>query len=261
MFDSHFTDLLRHKFIQRFLYAILFFSMAMGAGIGGFMLIEGFSLIDAFYMTIITISTVGFQEVHDLSENGRIFTGFLILFNIGALTYSVGVVSAFIFEWDLKSVLKENQMKRELEKLDAHVVVCGYGRLGRIVCKDLEEHGRKVLIVERSDKITVELDNEGKTYLIGDATEDSTIVKMRIGQATTIITTFHSDAANIFVVLAAREINRELKIISRASTEANVSKLKLAGADHIIIPEDIGGSYIASLVSGTEHVAIGKWEY
>jgi voltage-gated potassium channel len=247
--------------MHRLFFAILFFGIAICSGIIGFMTIEGFTANEAFYMTMITISTVGYGEVHQLSERGRIFTSLLIIFNIGALTYSVSAISAFVFEGDLKSILKENQMERELASLKDHVIVCGYGRLGRIVSKDLEDAGRQVLLVERDEKLIEELELKKKLYIEGDADEDETVLKMKVDLATTLITTFHSDASNIFVVLAARELNPSIKIISRASTEANVSKLKLAGADHIIIPEDISGSYIASLVSGKEHVDIGQWGY
>jgi voltage-gated potassium channel len=199
--------------------------------------------------------------VRPLSEAGKLFTSLLIILNIGVLTYTVSVISAFVFEGDLKTLLKENQMETELQNLSGHVIVCGYGRLGKILSEDLEKEGKKVLIVERDEKIIEELEENQKLYLHGDADEDNTVLKMNVAKATNLITTFHSDASNIFVVLAARELNPNIRIISRASTEANVSKLKLAGANHIIIPEDIGGSYIASLVSGSEHVAIGKWEH
>ena len=247
--------------MQRLLFAVLFFAIAILSGIIGFIILEGYSLSEAFYMTIITISTVGYGEVRPLSHEGRLFTSLLILFNIGALAYAVSVISAFIFEGDLKAVIKENQMEQDLKKLKNHVVVCGYGRLGRSICRDLEAEGSQILIVEKDEKILEELASKEMLFLSGDAAEDETILKMRIEHATIIVTTFHSDASNIFVALAARELNPNLNIISRASAEANVSKLKLAGADHIIIPEDLTGSYIASLVSGKEEVAIGKWEY
>lgn len=118
-----------------------------------------------------------------------------------------------------------------------------------------------MLVVESGEKAIEELTAKEKIFIEGNATEDETILQMKIPEATTIITTFHSDASNIYVVLAARELSKTIKIISRASEEANISKLRLAGADHIIIPEDIGGSYIASLVSGKEAVKIGKWGY
>lgn len=253
--------IVRHKFMQRLFFAIVFFGIAICSGIIGLMIIEDYTINEAFYMTVITISTVGFNEVRPLSPAGRVFISILILFNIGAFTYAVSVISAFIFEWDLKGVIKENKMERELKNLEGHIIVCGYGRLGRIVCKDLESEGRSILVVEKQERLVEELREKGMLYIDGDAEEDETVLKMKVENASTIITTFHSDASNIYVVLAARELNKEIKIISRASESANVSKLKLAGADHIIIPEDIGGSYIASIVSGKDEVKIGHWGY
>jgi voltage-gated potassium channel len=259
--SNRIASMVKHKFMQRLFFALIFFGFAICSGIVGFIIIEGFTLNEAFYMTIITISTVGYGEVRPLSDEGRVFVSLLIIFNIGALTYAVSVISTFIFEGDLKAVIKQNQMEQEIKKLSNHVIVCGYGRLGRIVCEDLEKEGRQILIVENNQKVIEELENKEKLYIDGDAAEDETILKMSVESASTIITTFHADANNIYVTLAARELNKDIKIISRASETANVSKLKLAGADHVIIPEDIGGSYIASMVSGKDAVKIGKWGY
>ncbi|MCP4121813.1 MAG: potassium channel family protein [Bacteroidetes bacterium] len=259
--DNKFVKLVTHKFMQRLFFAVLLFGFATCTGIVGYIILEGYTMNEAFYMTIITISTVGFGEVHPLSEKGRLFTALLIILNIGVLTYTVSVISAFIFEGDLKSVIKENQMTAEIERLKDHIIVCGYGRLGRMVCTDLTKSGKDILIVENNKDSMDELISKDKICLEGDATDDEVILQMGITNADTIITTFHSDASNIFVVLAARELNKEIRIISRASSEANISKLKLAGANHVIIPEDIGGSFIAAMVRGKEHVEMGKWGY
>lgn len=133
------SRIFRNVFVRRLLFALAFFCVAITAGIVGFVLIEGYTPGEAFYMTVITISTVGYSEVRPLSPDGRLFTSLLIIFNIGALAYTVSVVSAFIFEGDLKEVIKQNQMEKEIKRLKDHVIVCGYGRLGKIVCKDLEE--------------------------------------------------------------------------------------------------------------------------
>ena len=259
--DNHFFTLLKHKFALRFFFAIFIFLLAIATGIVGYMIIEDYTLNEAFYMAMITISTVGYGEVKPLSPDGRIFTSFLIIFNIGALAYIISVISSFIIEGDFKILFKEIKMEQDIKKLNRHVIVCGYGRLGRIICKDLEKTGCEILIVEYNEKVLKEVEQKGFLFYKGDATEDDTIINLGIDRAETLISTFHSDASNVYVVLAAREINPSLKIISRASEGPNLSKLKLAGANHVIIPEDLGGSYIAALVNGNENSIIKNWSH
>ncbi|MEZ5006639.1 MAG: potassium channel family protein [Chitinophagales bacterium] len=259
--NNHFFRIVKHRFTQRFLIAALIFIIAIASGIIGYIFIEGYTLTEAFYMTIITISTVGYGEIRPLSAAGKTFTSFLIIFNIGAVAYAISVVSSFIIEGDFKTLFKETQMEKVIENLKDHVIICGYGRLGKVVCADIAKSGKSILIVEKDDELIEELKSKGILYFQGDATQDETIKKIGIERADTIITTLHSDAANVFIVLAARELNNTAKIISRASEEANVSKLKRAGANNIIIPEDIGGAYMAAIVGGKENISMSKWGY
>lgn len=259
--NNQFFRIIKHRFAHRFLIAALIFVLAILSGIFGYILIEGYTLSEALFMTIITISTVGYGEVRPLSETGKIFTSFLIIFNIGAVAYAISVVSTFIIEGDFKTLFKETQMEKVIENLKGHVIVCGYGRLGKVVCSDIEKSGKQILIVEKNEELINELKSKDKLYFQGDATHDETIRKIGIERADTIITTLHSDAANVYIVLAARELNGTAKIISRASEEANVSKLKRAGANNIIIPEDIGGAYMAAIVSGKDNIEMGNWGY
>lgn len=238
------------RFMWRLAYAALFFLIALTIGVVGFIIIEDYTFNEALYMTVITFSTVGYGEVHPLSDAGRDFTVLLIVLNLGVFTYVVSVLSTFVIEGDFRSVFKRNKMLQQIGKLKDHVIICGYGRLGKVVADDLIESGRKVLIVEQNPSVIDRLKDKDMLHLVGDATEEENILAMGIKKASTLITTFHTDATNTFVVLAARELNRDIEIISRSSKEANISKLKLAGANHVIIPEDIGGSYIASIVSG-----------
>jgi len=247
--NTHFFRIIIHRSTRRILYALLIFVIAISSGVIGYEIIEGMTHLEALYMTVITISTVGFGEVEPLTELGKKFTIFLIIFNIGAFTYALSVLSSFILEGDLKAIFNESKIKMNIKELKNHVIVCGYGRLGKTVCEDLEENGKSVLIVERDSEIAEELIEKGKLVYVGNATDDLTIKKIGIDKASTLITTLHSDAENVFIALATREISPTINIISRASEEANISKMKLAGANNVIIPEDIGGSYIASLVT------------
>lgn len=249
---KRFTDIITHRFTLRFLFAIFIFCVAIASGVIGFMWIEDYDLGEAFYMTMLTISTVGFNEVKPLSPDGRLFTSILIIFNIGAVAYAIGVVSSFILEGDFKVLFNETKMENTIQSLENHIIVCGYGRLARVICENMQPSGKPILIVESNEEIIEELKEKDKLFYQGDATEDETLQNIGIEKAATIITTFHSDAANVFVTLAARERNKSATIISRASEEANISKLKLAGATDVVIPENIGGTHIARIVNGNQ---------
>ena len=250
----------RHYF-KRVWYAILIFLIVLVSGIVGFMLIEGYSFINALFMTVITISTVGYGEVEPLSQQGKLFSIALIIFNIGVFAYAVSVITSFIIDGDFKELIKLRKMNKGIQQLNNHVIVCGFGRLGKALCKDLHEARKPFLVVEQDhDKIS-NLKTKGYLYYEGDATKDKTITSLGIERAETLVTTIPSDPDNVFIVLSAKEINKNINIISRASYETNISKLKLAGANHIIMPEHISGAYIAAMVNGDEKIDVGNWAF
>jgi voltage-gated potassium channel len=212
------------------------------------MAVEGWTLIESFYMTIITISTVGFKEVHDLTTGGRLFTGLLIMGSFGTFAYAVRAISTYVFSGEYKKYLSEYKAMNKVDKLSNHTIICGYGRVGRQAASGLSDYKNSYVVIE-NDKLRLEnFQSTGIHYVEGDATIDDVMVKAGIERASAIITCLPSDADNLFVVLTAREMNKKIKIISRASNSTSVRKLKVAGANNVIMPDAVGGAHMASLV-------------
>jgi len=216
----------------------------------GYIVIEDYNFIDAVYMTVITIATVGFREVMPLSDGGKIFTVFLIIISLGIFGYVVTSITRLIFEGVLHQSYKEYQVRKKVVKLKDHVIVCGYGRNGYQAVVELISHGEKVVIVEKRDHvITRILEDPGLLYVQGDAASEEVLEVAQIRKAKALITALPNDADNIFVVLTAREMNPGLKIISRASNFGSDVKLRRAGATNVIMPDRIGGQRMAKLVA------------
>ncbi len=219
-------------------------------GISGFIIIEDFSFVEAFFMTIITISTVGFREVHPLSETGQVFTAFLIVSSFGIFAYAVTTLTRYIVDGVFRNYLKDNKVKKRIKKLKGHVIVCGYGRNGRQTVDELRFRGFTVVIVDSNvDIINNIRENSEYLYVHGNATEDEVLHEAQILKAKAIITALPNDSDNLFVVLTAKVINPKLKIISRASNFSSDKKLKRAGATNVIMPDKIGGQKMAKLVA------------
>lgn len=212
------------------------------------MAIEDYDLVDAFYMTIITVSTVGFKEVQPLSVEGRIFTAFLIIFSFGIFAYTVSYITRYIVNGDLHNYFKNFQVDSYIERISDHVIVCGYGRNGAQAVKTLITYGRECIIIENNEKRLDRLKEANLLYIKGDATEERTLLKAGINRAHALITTLPNDAQNVFVVLTGRELNPDLQIISRASEDGSERKLRIAGSNNVIMPDKVGGAHMGSLV-------------
>ncbi len=218
-------------------------------GITGYTFLEGYNFVEAFYMTMITITTAGYLEVHPLSDAGRIFTSFFLVTNIGIFFYGATTIVGLVIEGEFKNFYKNYNVKKKIFELDNHVIVCGYGRNGKQVCLELKDDKHPYVIIEKRENIIEELKQNPSILLIeGDATEEDVLIEAGIKKAKAIITTLPEDPDNVYVVLTARELNSDITIISRASNEASVNKLKRAGANNVIMPEKIGGAHMAALV-------------
>ncbi len=234
-------------------FITLFFIIIIG--VVGFILIEGYSFIEAFYMTIISISTVGFGTVRQLTPEGMVFTSFLIIISLGAFTYIVSSTTKFVMGGDLNEYLKNRKMDKALKGLKNHVIVCGFGRNGKQATLDLLLDNEYVIVIEKDISIFLDDTNEDVLlnrnfiHITGDAVHEDVLLKSKIEDAKALITTLPSDADNLFIVLTAREFNNDLLIISRASEEHSDTKLKRAGATNIIMPDKVGGTRMAKLVS------------
>jgi voltage-gated potassium channel len=228
---------------------LLVFSFAVG--VAGFMGIEKYPFIDAFYMTVITASTVGFGEVHPLSDLGRLFTSFYILFNLLVVAYLVSVLTTYIFDGELRHLFRMIRADQEIRSYRDHVIVCGFGRNGYKAFDELRHSGTRAVIVEQNQALlnaANEAGNQQIPAVFGDATTETTLRQAGIEHARALITTLPKDADNVFVALTARELNPNLTIIARASARSSVSKLISAGANSVVMPDEIGGSHMANLI-------------
>lgn len=222
---------------------------ALTIGIFGYMLIEGYSLFDAYYMAIITLASVGYEEVHPLSDAGRLFTSFFILINVGIFAYAISTITGIFAEGGFSKLLHDFRMNQKIESLRDHVIVCGFGRHATEVAQELSKQGVSFVIVEKKAATVDELRHSGYLYFEGDATEDDVLMEVGIDRAKALVLTLPDDADNLFVTLSARQINPRLRIISRAGNLADEVKIRRAGADHTVVPEQIGGFYMATLVN------------
>lgn len=199
-------------------------------------------------MTVITVATVGFSEVKPLSSEGRIFTSFLIIASFGTFAYAIAALSKYVVDGELQNYFKFKKVNANILKLNNHVIVCGYGRNGKQTVKQLIQNKLNFVVIENNSTLCQQLKDEGLLYIEGDATQDEILVNAQINKAKAIITTLPVDANNLFIVLSARALNNSLEIISRASEDASDKKIKMAGANHVIMPDKIGGAHMASLV-------------
>lgn len=232
-------------------WALGAFFVVLVVGSFGYMLIdERFSFVESLYMTIITISTVGFQEVYPLSEAGKIFTIILVLSSVVIYGYMVSMVTAYVIEGAFQKNIKKYRVNRRIEKLSGHVIVCGYGRNGRQAVVDLREHQQEYIVIDKDEsRIEMLRENPQCMYIHGDASDERVLLAARIEYAKALITAMPSDAVNVYIVLTARELNPNMRIISRCSDALAESKLRRAGADNIIMPDIVGGQKMARLVA------------
>lgn len=228
--------------------AISLFFAAIVIGVLGYSFIFGFTLVDGLYMTIITITTVGFTEVNPLGDSAKLFTVFLILFSISIYGYVVTVVSEFLSNTTLMEDLKSNKMIKKIATLEGHTIVCGYGRNGKQALTKLKNFKKSCVVIERDPELIKEIEQEGLLYVDGDAEDDTVLLNAGIKKAESLISALPSDAGNLYVVLSARQMNSKLKIVSRATNESSLKKLKIAGANNIIMPDKLGGDHMASLL-------------
>lgn len=214
-------------------------------GVSGYMLIESASFLDALFMTVTTLSTVGYREVVPLSTTGKLFTMGLILSGLGVVFYSASLVAGDVIEGRLRLVLGRRRVQRQIEQLADHYVVCGFGRMGRIVCKELSAKPVPFVVVEHQPAAIQQLQEAQYLYVDGDATEDDALVAAGIRRARGLVSALSKDSDNVYVVLTARQLNPQLLIVARAEDERSEPKLIQAGATRVVSPYVIGGSRMA----------------
>ncbi|MGB0403751.1 MAG: potassium channel family protein [Salibacteraceae bacterium] len=229
---------------------IAFLSAVLVLGTLGYVVIEQYSVIEGFYMTLITVSTVGYGEIRPLSDEGRLFTSALIISSFGTYAYVATSVGSTLLSGRYKEFYKNFRLEKKIKELKGHTIVCGFGNNGEAAIARLKDHNRGFVVIEKIEgKLDILKEHAELLYIDGDATDENNILRAGIAHADSLITTLPSDADNVFVCLTARQLNPNLTIISRATNPKSESKLKLAGADNVILPDRVGGSHMASLVT------------
>jgi voltage-gated potassium channel len=234
----------------RLFYALLLIVIIYIIGTVGYHIIEKWPLLDALYMTVITMTTVGFGETHDLTQTGRLFTIALILTSVGVVGYSISTIGTFILEGKINDIIRGRRMDQYISRLNNHIILCGAGRIGKYIAIEFYKTHTPFIVVEQNEKALEQLQSMGDDILFiqDDATEDETLLEAGIGRAHGLVAALGDDRDNVFIVLSARSLNSGLRIIARANEETSIEKLRKAGANEIISPNAIGGMRMASVM-------------
>ncbi len=216
-------------------------------GVGGYMLINGWSLLDSFYMVIITISTVGYTEVHPQGEAGRLFTSGLIVVGVATMLYGFGVFAETLADNAFGRYRRERQLQRDLSQLRDHFIICGYGRIGTQVVAEFEEHRVPYVVIDQTDEALERIRAEGKLHIEGDASKEDVLLQAGIERARGLVSAVDSDERAVYIVLAARAFNPNLYIVARAGRPDSIRRLELAGATRTISPYVMAGHRMAEL--------------
>lgn len=219
--------------------------LVVAAGTAGFHFIEGWPWFDGFYMVVTTLTTIGYQEVHPLSHAGRVFNVFVILVGVSLLLLGVGALSQALLEFELQSFFGRRRMERDIGRLDDHYIICGMGRVGRSVARELARKPASFVIIENSETKLQRYNGEKWLVITGDATQEQILRQAQIERARGLIAATTTDATNLYIVLTARGLNPHLKIIARASEDASEKHLLTAGADAVVSPYSFAGQRIA----------------
>ncbi|NOY47536.1 MAG: potassium channel protein [Chlorobi bacterium] len=228
--------------------AIFLLCVLLFIGVVGFKFMSNLSWIDAIYMTVITVTTVGFGEVQPLDDESKIFTVFLILTSVVIVGFAIKVITEYILSKNDVEEIKQKKMQKRIDSLKSHIIICGYGRNGKQAATKLLAYKKAFVVIEKNKEIIDKFQSELVPFVQGNANEDEILFQAGIERADCLISALPNDADNLFVVLSARQINKNMNIISRASQDTSYQKLKLAGANNVILPDRIGGDHMASLV-------------
>lgn len=234
--------------LDRLLRLIILVLGVLVIGAIGYMIIEGWSLTDALYMTTITLSTVGFGEVKALSPSGRLFTIFLIFVGVGVIIYGFGFIAEYILSINMVEEFRKRRSLTMIRKLEEHIIICGYGRVGKSAATSLRESSKQVVIIDSDPAVVQQAIEDGFLALEGDASNDDVLLEAEIQKAWGIIITTGEDSLNLFIVLSAKSINSKLFTVARANQSSSEIKFQRAGADRVVSPHHIGGQHMANIM-------------
>jgi voltage-gated potassium channel len=235
-------------------YAIIVMFVITAIGVGGFMIVEGLSFLDALYLSIITISTVGYSDALLSSTGGKLFTIGLIIISWTAFAYSISVITSHFVEGGIGNFIYRYRHKNNLRKMKNHTIVVGYGRNGRQACEELLKQKRDFIVIEKNHELIISSLDRKIQFNEGDATEDDILLEAGIKRAKSLLLTLPLDADNLFITVSARSLNPELQIITRATSDSAERKLLIAGANEVVMPEYVGGSHMAAMVNSVDVV-------
>jgi len=231
---------------RNLIFAAVMLTLVVSMGTVGYMLLEKWNFLDSLYMTVITLTTVGFSEVNPVSNQGRILTMTILISGLGVVGYLVGTLTQIVVEGQLLRIMGRKKLERQIEKLKDHIIICGYGRVGRIICEEIYRSKPAPLVVIDSDSnVTAKIEEDGHLYLLGDATEEQILLRAGIRSAKGLATALDSEADNVYITLTAKGLNPNLSIIARAGRIGSEKKLLHAGASHVVSPHQIGGYRMA----------------
>ncbi len=232
---------------RQFILSLVSIVIVIFCGTSGYVLLEKWSFLDALYMTITTITTVGYREVHELSGPGKVFTLVLIVFGVGTILYTLNNAARIVIEGEIQEIFGRRKLEKKIKQLKNHYIVCGFGRMGRVIGKELKEKGAEFVVIEKETMSPDVLDAD-MLFVRGDATKDEVLREAGIERARGLISVLPTDAENLYVVLSARVLNPDMNIVARAGEEGSEQKLLRAGADRVVSPYHIGGLRIAHTV-------------
>jgi len=233
--------------IRRLFWGVCVLVIIIAAGVIGYVVIEDWSVVDALYMTIITVTTVGYDEVHPLTTTGRIFSIFLIVGGVSGALYALTGIAGYIIEGHLGTTLGRRRMERTIAKLKEHFILCGYGRVGQEIARIFTEEGVPFVIVDKDQESIATAEKDGYLYMLGDATSDEVLKEAGIERARGLVIAVGNDADSVYITLSARGLRPDLFIEARSSSSMAGAKLKKAGADRIISPYSLGARRMAQL--------------
>ncbi len=233
---------------KKLLIASFLLFLIIVLGTVGYVLIEGWGIIDSFYTTVTTISTVGYGDFTPATWQGRLFTVLLVLFGVGTMLYSVSMFAEMMVEDRLKKVLGRGSMENRIERMKNHYIICGFGRMGSLICRELAEEKAPFVVIEKNPDVLQRIEDEGYVYLKGDATDDKSLLRAGIKRAQGVVCVLSSDAENLYVILTSKELNAGIYILSRCEEEVSEHRLLRAGADRVISPYKMGGMRMAMAI-------------
>jgi voltage-gated potassium channel len=233
---------------KKVIRSLIMLGLVLLIGTMGYMIIEEWHFLEALYMTVITITTVGYGETRNLDGQGRIFTIFLIFMGMGSVAYTLGIVAQAMVELQIRSIFGRRKLGSTIKAIKNHYIICGYGRIGRVVSKELKRKGIPLLVVDKDPDIKQDLETNDIPFIIDDATNEHILMEAGIERAKGLVSLATSDADNLFITMTARGLNPDLFILVRADEESTQKKLLRAGANRVVLPYLIGGQKMAQTI-------------